>query len=97
MEDRRQISQSGGRFPRWNKNGEIFFLTNDGFLITTETIVHGHELRTGELHTLFRVPLNGPDMLDFSPDGRRIIAGSSTLEISQPWTIVQNWAAALRK
>jgi Tol biopolymer transport system component len=95
---KRQISTSGGRFPRWRADGkEIFYLATDLRLTVAEVAIKGNQIQTGEVHPLFALPMNGAGQYDASADGQRILAITPRQSASEPLTIIQNWPAGLKK
>lgn len=95
----RQVSLSGGSFPRWRGDGrELFFLTRVGQLATAEVTPRNGSLETGEERLLFhphmrRVPTY---TYDVSADGQRILAITQR-NVTDRLTVVQNWPALLKK
>jgi Tol biopolymer transport system component len=97
---KRQISANGGMKPRWRKDGkEIFYLTPGGRLMATEVRVTGETVEIGVTRTLFGgIPTANGYGYDISTDGQRILALASVdQKSSEPITLVQNWAAGLKK
>jgi Tol biopolymer transport system component len=93
-----QISTSGGGQPRWRADGkEIFYVALDQRLMAVEVAIKGGQLRNGEVHPLFGLPLGGVDQYDVSADGQSILAITPRQSASEPLTIVQNWPELLRK
>jgi Tol biopolymer transport system component len=97
---KRQISTNGGIKPRWRRDGkEIFYLSPDGQLMATEVRISGEMVEVGATRALFGgiTTLNGY-AYDISADGQRILAAVAKEQTSnEPITLVQNWAAGLRK
>ncbi|MBY0503634.1 MAG: serine/threonine-protein kinase [Bryobacteraceae bacterium] len=95
----RQVSVSGGSFPRWRGDGrELFFLTRGGQLATAEVTPRNGSLETGEVRLLFnphmrRVPTY---TYDVSADGQRILAITQR-NVTDRLTVIQNWPALLKK
>jgi len=97
---KRQISTAGGAYPRWRRDGkELFYIAPDRRLMAAEVSVKGTTLEVGAVHPLFG-PVNGAASFqyDVSADGQRILAiVAPEQQGAEPLTLVQNWAAALKK
>jgi hypothetical protein len=97
---KRQISLNGGIKPRWRRDGkEIFYLSPDGQLMATEVRISGEIVEVGVTRALFGgiTTANG-NGYDISADGQRILAAVAKEQKSnEPITLVQNWAAGLKK
>ena len=96
----RQISTNGGIKPRWRRDGkEIFYLSPDGQLMATEVRISGETVEVGATRTLFSgITIANGYGYDISPDGQRILATVARDQKSnEPITLVQNWAAGLKK
>src|SRR5579883_1737375 len=97
---KRQISTNGGIKPRWRRDGkEILYLSPKGQLMATEVRISGETVEVGATHALFGgIPTGNGYGYDISPDGQRILATINRDQKSnEPITLVQNWAAGLRK
>jgi Tol biopolymer transport system component len=96
---KRQISNSGGQYPRWRADGkELFYIAPDQRLMAAQIAIRGGEFETGEVHPLFGPLLTGNSyQYDVSADGQRILAITPRQTASEPLTIVQNWPAGLKK
>lgn len=98
---KRQISTSGGTRPRWRRDGkEIFFVGPDGRLMAAGVNLNGNAIEVGQVRSL-GIPVNGPTgnyQYDVSADGQRfLVAVAPEQNGSPPLTLVENWAAGLRK
>jgi Tol biopolymer transport system component len=93
---KRQISASGGSWPRWRADGkEIFYEGPDG-LMAAEVSVKGASIEVGAVHPLgIRVPLGTSYLYDVSADGQRILA--AVPKSHAPLTLVENWTELLKK
>jgi eukaryotic-like serine/threonine-protein kinase len=98
---KRQVSTSGGGFPRWRKDGkELFYLAPDGRLMAAEIGIKAVEVEIGAVR-----PLSGPLQLDLqgfpydvSADGQRFLAiVRNEQSAPEPLTLVQNWTSGLKK
>jgi len=97
---KRQISTNGGTKPRWRQDGkEIFYLSPEGQLMATEVRIGGETVEVGATHALFGgIPLGNGYGYDISADGQRILATvAKDQKSNEPITLVQNWAAGLKK
>ena len=96
----RQISKTGGIYPRWRHDGkEIFYVGLDGKFMAAEVTLKASSIDVGQVKPLeIAVPVGRSTPYDVSLDGQRILAiteperGSST-----PLTLLQNWPALLKK
>lgn len=94
------VSISGGRRPRWSRDGrEIFFIAPDNTLMAAD-VTTGSRFQTDPPRSLFRVEFRLTDIgypYDVSPDGKRFLV-NELVEEEQPATItvVQNWTARLK-
>jgi Tol biopolymer transport system component/tRNA A-37 threonylcarbamoyl transferase component Bud32 len=102
-EFKRQISNGGGSFSRWRRDGsELYYRALDGNLMATPVRASARGLEVGTATTLFRIvePLGTfAYPYDVAPDGQRILAlapaggaGSTT-----PLMLLVNWEAGLKK
>jgi Tol biopolymer transport system component/predicted Ser/Thr protein kinase len=99
--DKRLISTSGGTWPRWGRSGrEIFYLSGDKHMMTTQVRAKGGALEVGETHTLFgplKVPGPG-NPFDVAPDGQRfLIALIQEQPVADVLAVVLNWHTLLKK
>jgi len=97
-----QISAKGGIKPLWRRDGkEIFYLSPEGRLMATEVRISGEAVEVGSTHSLLGgIPLGNGYAYDISTDGQRILAAVAVAKdqkSSEPITLVQNWAARLKK
>jgi Tol biopolymer transport system component/tRNA A-37 threonylcarbamoyl transferase component Bud32 len=98
--EKHQISRSGGLRPRWRQDGkEIFFLTPGGELTAAEVTIKGSTVEVGPIRELFGgIELGGGYFYDVSADGQRILVAVGANRTSPvPISLVQNWAASLKK
>jgi Tol biopolymer transport system component len=92
-----QISQNGGLFPRWSRDGkELYYIGLDWKLMAVE-IKGGPKFERGTPKPLFttRLPVNS--WFDVSKDGRFLIPTEVEQRGSVPITVVVNWTEALKK
>ena len=102
--EKRQVSISGGNWPRWRRDGaELFFVAPDRILTSASVIVKDREFRIGEVRPLFPVRFRPTSRLDAYPydvtgDGQRFLLNTFVEEAaSAAITLVVNWPAALKK
>jgi Tol biopolymer transport system component len=97
------VSNSGGSFPRWRRDGrELFYRASDGLIMAAIVRAAGQGLEFGSPAALFRVvePLGAFSYpYDVSHDGTRILAlnpgeGASN---AAHLTVLMNWHAGLKK
>jgi Tol biopolymer transport system component/tRNA A-37 threonylcarbamoyl transferase component Bud32 len=97
-----QISASGGRQPRWRRDGKaIFFWATDQNFMEAEVETKGGQFQVGAVRPLFKVamPLSpfGSPTYDVTPDGQRFIVNTANSTGDQPLTVVTNWTARVKK
>jgi eukaryotic-like serine/threonine-protein kinase len=98
-----QVSSSGGRMPRWRRDGrELYFVAEDDTIMAAEVEARPNKFEVKNVHPLFRVNL-APEArersgsFDVTADGTRFIINASSDEAQPPITLVLNWAAELKK
>jgi len=101
-----QVSVDGGIQPRWSRDEtELYYLGLDGRMMAVEVKSDAAGLRLGARKALFQTPQVGGartilrfrQQYDVARDGRFLINVPVAEEASAPMTIVQNWAAGLKK
>jgi len=94
-----QISQEGGRQLRWDKKGDLFFLTTGSQLMKAELSLSAQSLQVKSLHALFQMNLadEGAPLFDVTADGERFIAVTSARPESSSISLLLNWPALLHK
>jgi eukaryotic-like serine/threonine-protein kinase len=95
-----QVSTGGGDLPAWRKDGrELYFLDPSHNLVAVDVSAFVNSIKLGIPHALFRLPgLN--DSWHFVPtaDGQKFVVDVvNTRESPEPFTLVQNWTADLKK
>jgi hypothetical protein len=99
-----EISASGGRCPRWRRDGkEIFFLSPANQMMTAEIEEKGNSIVVRTPQALFRclrlsvvsVPSFAP--YDVSPDGKKFVINTLTAENNTPLVLLVNWTANLNQ
>ena len=93
-----QISNAGGRSPKWSRGGrEIFYTAFDGTVMSVE-IDTRQGLRAGMPKPLFLLPEGADVNWDVSPDGERFLLNVPVIKSSSvPLSLVVNWTAALER
>jgi Tol biopolymer transport system component len=101
---RHQISANGGGRPRWRRDGkELYYIALDGKLIATEIRISAENIEAGTAHVLLPITSSNPFSTsgypyEVSPDGQRILTAiPAGARAAEPVTLIQNWAAALKK
>jgi eukaryotic-like serine/threonine-protein kinase len=98
---KRRVSTAGGSYPRWRRDGkEIFYLAPDNKLMAVEVNLKGTELEIGTARVLFEVnAYTGAGYpYDVTTDGQRFLFMTTQEQReSTPITLVQNWAAGVKK
>jgi len=101
MTEKHQVSPDGGYMPRWRQDGkEIFFQKDDGQLMEAEVRISGEAVEIGAVRAVFPKAASASSYpYDISADGQRILAALPTQsrKAAEPITLVENWAAALKK
>jgi serine/threonine protein kinase len=96
-----QVSTNGGTSAKWRRDGkELFFLDPTDKIVSVDVNASGNAVRLGTPHDLFQtVGIQreyGP--FDVSADGKKFLLNSGNLkEGSDPFTLVLNWPAELKK
>ena len=100
-----RISQSGGRWPRWRRDGqELVFLSPDETLMSASIRLASEAVTVDGVKPLFKVRLRPQVRLDaypydMTPDAQRFLVNSFAEEpnASSPVTLVINWPELLKK
>ncbi len=96
-----QVSSVGGASAKWRKDSrEVFYLDPSDNLVAVDVNGSGAAVQLGTPHALFQAigiqREYGP--YDVSADGKKFLINSGNLkEGSDPFTLVQNWPAELKK
>jgi len=97
--DKVQVSSTGGKFPRWRRDGkELFYLNSDNKMTVAAVDGSGPTFKAGAETPLFdTIPLGANWPYDVTADGQRFLINSRGEQASStPITVVVNWAAALK-
>ncbi len=94
-----QVSQSGGREPRWSKDGkELYFFAPDNRLMAAEVKSDAPSFEVGAVRPLFQSRRMGLSFrYDVAKDGKRFLVNSGLPQEPSPITLVTNWTAELEK
>jgi serine/threonine protein kinase len=95
--EKKRISPSGGRAPKWSRDGkELFYAAPDDSIVAVP-VTSGASLQVGTGTSLFRVE-TGIRNFDVSPDGSRFLV-STPLDKSpeSPIRVIVSWEAVLKK
>src|ERR1700722_1281617 len=94
-----QISQSGGWLVRWDKKGDLFFLTTGNKLTKAELNLGTQSLQVKSLRPLFQMNLadTAAPLFDVTPDGQRFLAVTPARAESSSISLLLNWPAILHK
>jgi len=95
------ISNGGGYQPRWRRDGkELLYVTPEGKLMSVDVTLGG-TFKAGAPKVLFRARIYGGgssrQRWDVTPDGQRFLIIAVGGDASARLTLVENWAALLRK
>ena len=93
------VSTAGGFFPRWRRDGrEIFYQAGDGTMMVAAVTTRESTVEVGDVRPLFKTRTMGSWPYDVSADGQRFLMNTPDEAASvQPFTLVVNWPAALKK
>jgi len=91
-----QVSTAGGRAPSWTRGGREIVYEAPGDELTAVDVETAPTFRVGIPQALFKVTLARPPgrHWDVTPDGQRfLVIVRPGDQVSEPVTLVQNWAA----
>jgi Tol biopolymer transport system component len=96
---RRRISEEGGFWPRWSRDGrELFYVSPAGTLMVAGVQAQGNALSVGRVETLLQTTV-APTLgwpYDVSADGQRFLVIMEPEQVEDlPLTLVVNWTAGL--
>jgi Tol biopolymer transport system component len=94
-----QISQGGGWLVRWDKKGDLFFLTTGNQLTKAELNLGEQSLQVKSLRLLFQINLadTPAPLFDVTADGQRFLAVTPARAESSSISLLLNWPALLNK
>ena len=95
---RRQVSERGGLYPVWRKDGkELFFPTREGIVMAAE-IKTGSKPEVVTRKALFKINVTGFGQFAVSADGQRFLVNELVAPSAMgQLTVVLNWAAGLKQ
>ena len=97
--DKVQVSSTGGKFPRWRRDGkELFYLNSNNKMMVVAVDGFGPTFKAGGEAALFdTIPLGANWPYDVTADGQRFLISTRAEQASStPITVVVNWAAAVK-
>ena len=94
-----QISRGGGWIVRWDKKGDLFFLSIGNQVMKAELNLGAQSLQVKSLRSLFQVNLaeTPAPMFDVTADGQRVLAVTPARAESSSISLLLNWPALLQK
>jgi Tol biopolymer transport system component len=94
-----QISRGGGWIVRWDKKGDLFFLSIGNQVMKAELNLGAQFLQVKSLRSLFQVNLaeTPAPMFDVTADGQRVLAVTPARAESSSISLLLNWPALLHK
>jgi Tol biopolymer transport system component len=94
-----QVSQNGGREPRWSHDGkELFFFAPDNRLMAADVKTDGVSFEIGAIRPLFQSRRMGESFrYDVSRDGQKFLVNAGLKEELSPITLVTHWTEELEK
>jgi eukaryotic-like serine/threonine-protein kinase len=96
-----QVSASGGSFPKWRRDGkELFWLDAADNMMAADVNTSGASVQMGTPQALFHAAgvqtQQGPYAV--TADGKKFLINTGDVkEENQPFTLVQNWSAEIKK
>jgi len=95
-----QVSTNGGSQPQWPKDGrELFFLDPSNKLTAVDVNTANNTVKLGIPHVLFK-PAGANQYFWFAvnADGKKFLFDIvNSKPVAEPFTLVQNWTADLKK
>jgi Tol biopolymer transport system component len=93
---KRQVSISGGSFPRWRRDGkELYYLTTENMIMVCDIALKDAMVDVSNVRSLFELP---SFVYDVSADGKRfLVAAPYETQNQAPLTLIVNWDAELKK
>ncbi|HXW94061.1 MAG TPA: hypothetical protein VEK33_26160, partial [Terriglobales bacterium] len=95
-----QVSQGGGCYPRWRRDGkELFYLSPDNRIMAAEVKTDGSSFGIGPVKPLFEASVYTSILggYDVAADGRRFIICYEPGQPNVAITLVENWDAEPKK
>jgi Tol biopolymer transport system component len=92
-----QVSDSGGRAPRWRGDGqELFYVAVDGNLMAVP-IKSGDSFAAGSPEKLFKVTTERPDRYDVTSDGKKFLINMKADAPGVSVNVATNWTANVKR
>lgn len=93
---KRQVSISGGAFPRWRRDGkELYYITTENMIMACDIALRDAMVEVSNVRPLFELPSFAYDV---SADGKRfLVAAPYETQNQAPLTLIVNWDAELKK
>ena len=96
-----QVSQEGGREPRWSRDGrELFFFNRDNWLVAAAVDTSASRFEVTAIKPLFQVPSRGSEFnwrYDVFPDGEHFLVGSpADDDMLSPITLATEWTRKVK-
>jgi eukaryotic-like serine/threonine-protein kinase len=94
-----QISHGGGWAVRWDKKGDLFFLSIGNQLMKAELNLSAQSLQVKSLRPLFQMNLldTAAPLFDVAADGQRVLAVTPARPESTSISLLLNWPAVVNK
>lgn len=94
-----QISHGGGWLVRWDKKGNLFYMSIGNQLMKAELSLSAQSLQVKSLRRLFQMNLldTPAPLFDVTADGQRILAVTPARAESSSISLLLNWPALLKK
>lgn len=97
---KRQVSTSGGGYPRWSRDGrELFYVDLENRIVSAEVKHQGTSIEIGSVTPLFEIrrPLQIYPY-EVSTDGQRFLVNTRLEEsTADPISVVVNWQDTLKE
>jgi Tol biopolymer transport system component/predicted Ser/Thr protein kinase len=93
---KRQVSTSGGLYPRWRRDGkELYYITAENVIMVADIALKDATAEVSNVRPLFEVPSSSYDV---SGDGKRFLVVAPYESQNQvPLTLVINWDTELKQ
>jgi serine/threonine-protein kinase len=92
-----RVSGSGGRDPRWSRDGQELFYVQGRTLMAAPVRRRAEGLTFGTAVELFRLPQESSRQYDVSADGRFLVIQPESTVASASIVVVQNWHEELKR
>jgi len=94
-----QISHGGGWVVRWDKKGDLFFLSTGNQLMKAELNLGAQSLQVKSLRPLAQMNFldTAAPLFDVTADGERVLAVTPARAESSSISLLLNWPAVVNK